>query len=157
MKAAITQEFVVTRVLIFMIIILVILRYGGTVIESGIEQELGSDWELRDIVINNSNNDVKEYGFSQEICNVIQRSRVCRITLRKENPGSSIIVWWSRVFENNDEETPIDTTTIKDRKSKINSSNNSDIWNEANKMFQQRVEQLQQQKQIVNETILNDA
>jgi hypothetical protein len=63
--------------------------------------------------------------------------RVLRVTLQKEMP-QGIIVWWERAI---DGEPATDTTVFPDRKRAAAVQKQQDVWNEAQRMFREKVAQ----------------
>lgn len=128
--------------------------YGGTVLDAGIEHEDGGDWELRDVLPPDGGG---EAAMEEKPCR-----RVVRVTLRKESPGTGIIVWWAKVFGDGGRDgggdEPIDTTKISDRRKRSSGEKGGvydmeKTWNDAQSMFRDRVGQLKEERQVISATI----
>lgn len=107
------------------------LRYS--VAENEDEDEDPFDWEIKKGSYNaEKGDDVLE-----------QPLRYIQITMAKKSPIPSAVHWWSQVFEG---DVDIDVTTIADRRvaggqppSSASSSSFSKNWEEANRMFREKI------------------
>ena len=61
--------------------------------------------------------------------------RALKLTLSKDNPHG-VVVWWTRALEG---EEPVDTRTFPDRKRGANAEANQSVWEEATRLFKEKV------------------
>ena len=108
--------------------------------------EEGSNWELRDIIVSDTT------GSTRLVLD--ENRRVIRLSLKKQSPGMGIVIWWNRVFE--DENAPIDTTSIFERRkptvltsTKGNVQSAAEAWKDAQQLFNNRIHKLQGEKELI--------
>ena len=97
------------------------------------------DWEIiRDSYIVNGKDSVLE-----------EPQRYIHITIIKRSPIPNAVHWWSNIFEGDEK---IDVTKIADRKCDVKGSQSSTStafsrnWEEANRMFKEKITQQKQSK-----------